>query len=631
MSNLVRRRREKLLGHQTFVVKHLLSHPEKHGLIVAHAMGSGKTMLAIAVADAFPTLREVLIVAPGHLQAVWEQEFEKYKLQATNIKRFSFSTYDSDRLEQLVTQDLSATLVLLDEGHNIVRSIKDHSAGVAIYRKLQKSGKLLLLSGTPIYDDEIDFPYLVNLAAGTDIITVDPVKFHQAFTKLHLARTAFSGYWRPGFSLLAKYLSTLTFVTVIAVLLRTLANAEILPFYLKPFEKVLGGVTAAASYPFQLVVSKLAPIFARAFLKTEVSSKEFMDQRYRVSSLQAMTAITGTMVILNWIVAKGLGTENLSTRVLSTTKFKPFISKYVSFHKINAKSGDFAKVRKVETNIKYTSGQMQFFLKFSNGLLSGQDVKALLADTPLPQATLFSKHLQSRFDQNIEKGLMIGNLVVDGQQPLKFEGILRSSMGQPTVIYTNFIEEGAQPLAAFLVANKQNVVQLTKSDNPTSIRNKVTSFNEGRVSFAILHPGLTEGLSFRGVRHLHFLEPVLQQATREQIIARGVRFQSHSHLPASERFMTVHTWVVKMSLADFGNKIQQMKFWWKFKSEYLPGQEVHQSNYKSLKPALKQSGLLTPDVIQMTRIATFGENVQALLTALQKYSIEATSKGKRSS
>lgn len=594
-------------------------------------MGSGKTILAIAVADAFQDLREVLIVAPGHLRAVWEQEFRKYGLQATNIRRFSFLSYELEDLQSLATRNLSRSLVVLDEAHNVVRGLKSLNDGVVILRRLQASGKILLMSGTPIYDDEMDFPYLVNIAAGKDVITVDPVQFREKFTKLHLLRAGFSGYWKPGFSLLHKAFGYLAPVVALWNMLimyiqyRKLTGSG--ESALKPVANSLGFVLGAVGYPMRLVMNRFLPSILSAFGADketgQVVAEKLRDPATAIGLSFALTcAVCLLMVIINWLASKAFGTEQLSTRVLNASKFKPYIAQFVSFHKLDTGSRDFARVRHVEGAVPYTTSQMDFFLKFCNGLLSGQDLGKMVADLPATKANMFPAHLQSKFDENIENGLKIGNLDIGTQPPLKFQGILETSQGQPTVVYSIFIEHGAQPLQKFLKARNQSVVTFTKQDDPSAIRQKVASFNDGTSTFAILHPGLTEGLSFKGVRHVHFLEPVLQQATREQIIARGVRYQSHAHLPASERLVTVHTWVAKMPLASFGHTIQRLKFWWNFKTEFIPGTEVHNFNYNKLKPVLKKQELLTPDVIQLSRIATFGENVKGLLAALQKYSIE---------
>lgn len=618
-------RRKKLLNHQRFVVSHLLKHKTKHGLLIAHSMGTGKTVLAIAVADAFPSFRDVVVVAPSHLRAVWEGEFSRYQLQATNIERFSFLDYKAESLESLAGADLSKTFIILDEAHHIVQALVSSPEARGIMRALQGSAKALLLSGTPIYNDEIDFAYLINIAAGKDVVTVDPTEFHLQFTKVHVLRSAFTGYWRPLINAATKYLPFAVMVLSVPTLFGLFPN--ILPAQ----QVAVTRIFHAVSFPARWVVGKLfdtvltIPIWKKKVRDAlKVVSRDKLDDPVGggPNALTALLLICIVLAIINWLVAQGFQTDKMQLRVLNAGRLKPFIRQYVSMYSIDQSSSAFATKSMMTEQVTYTTAQLEYFLRFCGGLLSGKDISMLLADEAKDKLELLPKHYQKMFDTNIEYGLKIGNLPLGQEPPRKFEAILEVTKGQPAIVYTNFLEHGALLFQAFLESRRVPHVMLTETDAPNVTQAKLSRFNTGGVRMAILQPGLTEGLSFKGVRHVHFLEPVMQQAVREQVVARAVRYMSHAHLPPAERKVTVHTWVVAMSTYHFGDAFTKLKFWSKFQQEYMPGVAMAKFNYTALKPPLQRMKLMTADMIQLQRITTFGENTRKLLDEMKKYCIE---------
>ena len=125
------------------------------------------------------------------------------------------------------------------------------------------------------------------------------------------------------------------------------------------------------------------------------------------------------------------------------------------------------------------------------------------------------------------------------------------------------------------------------------------------------------------VKQVHFLEPVVQQAVRDQVIKRAVRFQSHKSLTPSQRTVTVYTHVVTLDGNGLAVAFQNMKHWHKYQREYLPGVVKVKNNYRDLKTPLTQDVLLTPDVIQLQRTTNFGKNVNELLRTMRLHSIES--------
>ncbi|RYF05111.1 MAG: hypothetical protein EOO77_28765, partial [Oxalobacteraceae bacterium] len=499
-------------------------------------------------------------------------------------------------LATLADSDLSTSFVVLDEAHHIVKALASSVEGVKITRALQGSGKALLLTGTPIYNDELDFAHLINIAAGKPVVTTDPKQFHLKYTEVHVLRSAFVGYWQP-------FISKTT--GVVQILSMVMALEYVLPFFPESALKRLAGrgfdkVHTAFGWAmkgFLLQLTRL-PVFSQR--KREAGTifvTKMFEGHGKRQGLVMVLLLTTILTVINMLLSAVLGLHRVQLRVLRASQFKPFIREYVSVYNIDRSTSAFARTTMLEEKVTYTPAQLDFFLRFCNGLLSGRDIVQLVAGVEVDKADLFAQQFQAKFDDDIAYGLKIGNLPLQGQTPQKFLGIVNSSKGQPAIVYTNFSEHGAALLSGFLTAQNYSHVFLRQTDSADEIRARVASFNAGKVVFAILDPELTEGLSFKGVRHVHFMEPVMQQAVREQVIARGVRFNSHAHLPPRERTVQVHTWVVEMSNWNFGDIISKLTFWKNFQREYLPGGEMAKHNYSALKAPLQRMKLLTPDII----------------------------------
>jgi superfamily II DNA or RNA helicase len=74
------------------------------------------------------------------------------------------------------------------------------------------------------------------------------------------------------------------------------------------------------------------------------------------------------------------------------------------------------------------------------------------------------------------------------------------------------------------------------------------------ISLLLISKSGAEGLSLRNCRSIHIMEPFWNYARIEQIIARGVRFHSHTDLPEKERtvqpYIYISTYPKKSTMAD---------------------------------------------------------------------------------
>jgi SNF2 family DNA or RNA helicase len=154
-----------LKSHQQRVVDRI-QQEDQPGLVVAHGLGSGKTLTSIAAQEALGMDSDVVV--PASLQANYRKELKKHtkgEHKKTNI--LSMQNVARKRLPP------NAPLMIVDEAH------RARDAGTRTFGTLSKntSKKRLLLTGSPFYNRPADIAPLVNMAAGKTVLPNDQQEF----------------------------------------------------------------------------------------------------------------------------------------------------------------------------------------------------------------------------------------------------------------------------------------------------------------------------------------------------------------------------------------------------------------------------------------------------------------------
>ena len=67
----------------------------------------------------------------------------------------------------------------------------------------------------------------------------------------------------------------------------------------------------------------------------------------------------------------------------------------------------------------------------------------------------------------------------------------------------------------------------------------VEDYNAGKTRVLLVSSSGTEGLDLKGTKLMQVMEPHFNNSKIEQVIGRGIRYKSHSHLPEQERQVAV--------------------------------------------------------------------------------------------
>ena len=180
-----------------------------------------------------------------------------------------------------------------------------------------------------------------------------------------------------------------------------------------------------------------------------------------------------------------------------------------------------------------------------------------------------NKGMKVKYSNSDSKNIFdMKNLAKYSSKMYEIVNNIKSSNGL-VLVYSKYLFSGVVPIAialehlGFSKYNNQNILdekKTRKSDSSYIIltaderfsRNNTKELNvfnseenkRGKlIKVALINDIAAEGVTFKNVREIHVLEPWYNMYKIEQIIGRGVRFMSHSALPADERNVGIFLYV----------------------------------------------------------------------------------------
>ena len=173
-----------LQPHQERVKQRIQNQP---GLVVAHGLGTGKTLASIASADALdmPTT----VVVPAALQANYLKELQAHRAEGAD--NFNVTSLQKATRSQSLP-DLKDQLLIVDEAHKL----REPATKAHQYFKKLNPAKRMYLTASPVYNHPADLASLVNLAAGSKVLPNTRNDFESTFTKMEKIRPGFWGRLR---------------------------------------------------------------------------------------------------------------------------------------------------------------------------------------------------------------------------------------------------------------------------------------------------------------------------------------------------------------------------------------------------------------------------------------------------
>lgn len=538
------------------------------GLLLWYSMGTGKTLVALSYLLNYPN-QKVNIICPEDIIFVWEEEIKKIPQIKNNITFFS---YEKSHVF-LSKNTYKNEIIIIDEAQHLVPILKLKSENIsASMNLLNTCCKILLLTGTPIYNEFTDIVYLVNLASGKTLIPYNDTKFKDVYFKVNKLKSAIVGHAIPNFLAFQKYGYQLGMLTTIS-----------LPSLFLLLTKNFSGLGKFANLPHMKLWNSLG----------------------QIGQIKLQVVMTVFPMILEFIY-KSLSYKTEDYKDLNTELLVKDVSPFISYYKnkYNVKSIDnpFPNTQSVTKIVNYSETQLEKWLELTQGVMNIKTIEDLNIASK-KEAEFFSKKID--IEIYLTNGVIIGNLSDDkGYFSPKFCEILKESKGKRAVFYSNFTVNGILLFKDFLESKKEKYLYLDKGISNKS-KNDILSTFEKTTTFLLLHPSYTEGITIKGSEQLHLLEPIRQNAKKEQIVARVVRYKSHHHLPIEKRNVSVYQWA-SGSTNPIQKLLKSVKTWSKYNPEvsYL----VDFSKFKQD---------MSPDVIILKNQKTASKQEQDIVKLLE--------------
>ena len=548
----------KLLPHQLKPIDYLEKNSDIKGLLIYHYLGTGKTFLALGLAERNPS-KKIVIFAPNFLVNHWKNSLDNYAV--TDKSRYNIISHKKP--DEILKLDLSNSVIIVDESHNIISKISDVDTTVAdkyaaVYYKLRSCYKILSLSGTPIFNSSMDLSYQINLVSGQDLLPFNQEHFRRDYMQVDAVRSLTFGHFLD-----ASFLGISLNILIAEVSMISGYFIPIIPRLLNPF-------FFSHNFESNITLRNLDINPLKPYLEKYVSYYNFT----------------------------GLDASHYPT--------KHVIEKTLDYN---------------SSQMNFLFRFVDNLLDDTELALVNKD-----KDIDLNNLKLKNYQLQKRAkDQGFYDGLVIGNLVFKDKDKLVFPDKfiqafeLMQSTDRPVVIYSNFYYTGINLFKKFLdhkgMKDQYDIVMPEVSQEEfTRIMNK---YNSGKTKFLLLHPEITEGISLMATGQLHILESPSNSAILEQIIGRVVRYKSHAMLPQNMRNVEVYIWLPEIGTYDFNH--------WTALRRHHHHLYPEISYYHSLKLMMDKNAHLkntSPDKIVYRLINSMKRDTSILLETLKLHSID---------
>lgn len=163
------------------------------------------------------------------------------------------------------------------------------------------------------------------------------------------------------------------------------------------------------------------------------------------------------------------------------------------------------------------------------------------AEAAMMNAFLTDSRQVSNTPENYQQDAETGAKIKEAVKRLK--AMYAKDPNFKALVYSNFLGNGINSYAALL--DKANIPHSVFNGSLTRKQKKeiVDKYNNGEVPVILGSGAASEGLDLMGTKLIQILEPHFNTAKTEQVIGRGIRYKSHSHLPEDERKVLVQHFI----------------------------------------------------------------------------------------
>lgn len=468
------------------------------GLLVYHATGTGKTLTAVSISEKFIHYgRDVIVVSPKSLHANFKKEL-----------KFFNKKFDKDLTDEKLEKILSKYKFVTSNASNMIDQFKDTKS---IENLLSKINKISLDNKIIIVDEAHNlFNSIVNGSKNAN-------EFYDLAMNAKNVKLVF---------LTASPLINQAFEMCVAL------NMCV--------GKLYDNIKHSKNQSYHTILPERYDDFERYFIDVPTYKIKNIDKlKNRILGLISYNGdlFTNKYEAFSIQITKHQVRENFPTLL-------PFIIEKVKMSE--KQNNEYNLMREIE-RIEKT--------RFSGGGIEMNQSKSQFS----------SYRIKSRQVSNVfieENGIDYAHIEKYSTKLSKLWENIQKHSNKLGVIYSEFLKYGLEAVAGLLEHNGYSKYELDKPNEKglkyvlytgsihADDREKILKvFNQPEnkdgsiIQLILLSSSGAEGLSLKNIRHLHMLEQYWNWSRSHQVIARGVRYMSHSMLPPEDQNVQVYLYL----------------------------------------------------------------------------------------
>ena len=118
------------------------------------------------------------------------------------------------------------------------------------------------------------------------------------------------------------------------------------------------------------------------------------------------------------------------------------------------------------------------------------------------------------------------------------------------VMFSHWLDAGLSAIKKVLTEKDIDYAHIDGSIPVERRKQAVEKYNNEEIRVLLISKAGGEGLDLKATRYMILMDPGWNPATAEQVIGRGIRYKSHTHLPKSEQFVDIYKLFLVKSAED---------------------------------------------------------------------------------
>jgi hypothetical protein len=522
-------------------------------------LGVGKTLAAITIAEVNRDL-DPIVMLPASLYTNFRSEVKKFSQSKKAPLYIKYNGIRRDQIEDL--PDFDNKVIIIDEVHGFIsRVVNGSTTSKMIYKKIfeAKNSKIICLSGTPLINYVQEFTLLVNLLIGPQDCYVCRIPKDTSIEKL-----------KSDPFVLNVNRNTQTRITVFLKNIGDSGNSGNIDEVLKK-----AGIPSNYTTSHQAVLP-LNDKLARSEFETLKTDREHVYFR------RVLSGLVSYFYYYNPDDYARQSDINFVKVPLSDTQFAEYTkARRVEFLEENP------KIKIIPKKLK---GNMFYNIEPSN-LVSRNDfhfkgASRIASNFVVPGVPRNGK-TEDYFDAT-NKFVTKESLKEFAPKMKRIIDRIQKSNG-PCLVYSQYrTKQGIGAFAQVLELYGYSEVKVSRSKGEYQIKKEKEKENGGKkkkhyivfktdtdtsktqllmdifnknvsglpssiqladldVQVILITQAGSEGISLKGVRQVHIMEPYWNYIRVQQIIGRAIRAKSHNHLDPAERIVDVYVYLATLT------------------------------------------------------------------------------------